>query len=120
VQRGFSLVETVIATGLLIAAFVTLAQLVSAGVQSGLAARTRTASALLAQQKLEELRALPWPALTSGNEPVESEGRRFVRRWSVEPAAFNAAVLIVEVTVAPEESPGHGVSLTTARAKRTP
>ena len=35
VQRGFSLIETIVATGLLVAALVTLAQFVGMGVQSG-------------------------------------------------------------------------------------
>ena len=64
-QRGFSLVETIVATGLLATALVTLAQLVGAGVQSGAAARARAATTLMAEQKMEALRALPWAAIAA-------------------------------------------------------
>jgi Tfp pilus assembly protein PilV len=135
VQRGFSLIEAIIATGLLVAAVVTLAQLAGMGVQIGLAARTRTTSTLLAGRKMEELRALTWESLRGdGRESVEyfdSQGTRvcedsttpcaaamYVCRWSVAPATFNAAVLLVEVNVAFHGTLANSVGLITARARK--
>jgi len=63
---GFSLVEVLIATLLLATALVTLAQLFALSTQSNIGARNTTFSALLAQQKLEELRALTWGFDTQG------------------------------------------------------
>jgi type II secretory pathway pseudopilin PulG len=57
---GFSLIEVLIATLLLATALVTLAQLFGMATRSNIGARNTTYSAVLAQQKLEELRALTW------------------------------------------------------------
>ena len=59
-QSGFSLAEVLVATGLLTAALVSLAQLFAIAIQSNNSARTSTYASVLAQQKLEQLRALAW------------------------------------------------------------
>ena len=136
-ERGFSLVETIVATSLLAVALVTLAQFVAAGAQSGAAARTRAATTLMAEQKMEQIRALPWAAIAaapaevteyldaSGNERCPGASAPcgdavYVRRWSATPAAFSTAVLIIEVDVRPAGK-GHGrTTLVTARARMTP
>lgn len=59
-QSGFSLAEVLVATGLLTAALMSLAQLFGIAVQSNLSARNETFSTVLAEQKLEQLRALAW------------------------------------------------------------
>ena len=63
---GFSLVEVLIATMLLATALVMLAQLFVLSTQSNIGARNTTFTAVLAQQKLEELRALMWGFDTQG------------------------------------------------------
>jgi Tfp pilus assembly protein PilV len=135
-ERGFSLVETLIATSLLAGALTTLAQFVSAGVQSGAAARARMFTALMAEQKLEQLRALPWPAIAvaaAATDYLDGSGIErcsaaiapcgeavYVRRWSITPAGFSTGVLIIEVDVRPIGK-GHGsTTLVTARARMTP
>ncbi len=136
-QRGFSLVETIVATSLLATALVALAQLVGAGVQSGAAARARAATTLMAEQKMEQLRALPWATLAamSGNvtDYLDAAGGEqcasadepcgdavYVRRWSATPAFFSSGVLILEVDVR-LVGKGHGsTTLVTARARMTP
>jgi type II secretory pathway pseudopilin PulG len=57
---GFSLVEVTVATGLLAAALMSLAQLFAMSVQSNTSSRDMTFATVLAQQKLEQLRALAW------------------------------------------------------------
>ena len=59
-EGGFSLVEVLVATGLLTASLVTLAQLFALSTRSNIASRSTTYAAVLAQQKMEELRALTW------------------------------------------------------------
>jgi prepilin-type N-terminal cleavage/methylation domain-containing protein len=136
-QRGFSLVETIVATTLLAGALVTLAQFVGAAVQSGSAARARTATTLMAEQKMEQIRALPWAAIAvmpantvdyldaSGHERCGAASTPcdvavYVRRWSVTPAPFSGAVIIIEVDVG-LVGMGHGsTTLVTARARMAP
>lgn len=135
-DRGFSLVETLIATALLAGALVALAQFVGAGVQSGAAARARMMSAVIAEQKMEQVRALPWslvavaPPTTdylddSGNETCSGHTTPcgdavYVRRLTIAPARFSTGVLILEVN-AGLVGKGHGsTTLITARARMTP
>jgi prepilin-type N-terminal cleavage/methylation domain-containing protein len=136
-QRGFSLVETIVATSLLSVALVTLAQFVGAGVQSGAAARARAATTLMAAQKMEQLRTLPWEAIVamppdvtdyldaSGDERCPGANApcgdaMYVRRWSATPAPFSIGVVIIDVEVR-LVGKGHGsTTLVTARARMTP
>ena len=137
VQRGFSLVETIVAAGLLAGALATLAQFVAAAGQSGAAARARAATTLMAEQKMEQIRALPWSAIVampadrtdyldrSGDERCRDADApcgdaMYVRRWSANTAPFSAGVIIIEVDVR-LVGKGHGsATLVTARARMTP
>lgn len=60
VQRGFTLIEVLIATALLVAMAIGVAQLLGLGVAAGRASRFQTSTALLAAAKLEQLRSLHW------------------------------------------------------------
>jgi len=59
-ERGFSLLETLVATSILTVTLAGLAQLLVASMRVNAAARTTTYAALLAQQKMEQLRGLTW------------------------------------------------------------
>lgn len=59
-NAGFSLIEVLVASGLLATACITLAQLFAISTRTNLGARNTTYAAVLAEQKLEELRALTW------------------------------------------------------------
>src|SRR6185369_13200459 len=65
-ESGFSLIEVMVATGLLVTALVTLAQLFVISTRSNLGSHNTTYAAVLAEQKLEELRALAWGYDTQG------------------------------------------------------
>lgn len=65
-RSGFSLIETTIAMGLLAGALVTLAQLFALSTRSNVSAKTTTYATVLAEQKLEELRALTYGFDTEG------------------------------------------------------
>ena len=136
-SRGFSLVETLIATALMAGALASIAQFIGAAAQSGTAARTRALAALMAAQKMEEIRVASWDAIAvgppAGVEYLDRSGHArcpvvdvpcgdavFVRRWSVTTAPFSAGIRIVEVDVRPVGK-GHGsATLFTARGQMTP
>jgi prepilin-type N-terminal cleavage/methylation domain-containing protein len=65
-DRGFTLVEVVVAAALLIVAAAGVAQLVAIGVRASRIARGETTTALLAAQKMEQLRSLSWTFDSSG------------------------------------------------------
>jgi prepilin-type N-terminal cleavage/methylation domain-containing protein len=59
-QRGFSLVEVLIALGILTGVSLGVAQLFAASTNANRVARTRTSTAAMAEQKMEQLRSLDW------------------------------------------------------------
>jgi type II secretory pathway pseudopilin PulG len=65
-EAGFSLVEVMVATGLLVTALVSLAELFVISTRSNIGSHNTTYAAVLAEQKLEELRALAWGYDTQG------------------------------------------------------
>jgi prepilin-type N-terminal cleavage/methylation domain-containing protein len=136
-QRGFSLVETLVATSLLAGTLVALAQFVGAAVQTGAAGSARAATTLMAIQKMEQIRALPWDVLAAMpaemTEYLDAAGDErcpgasapcgdavYVRRSLTSFAPFSAGVLITEVEVS-LTGRGHGkTTFVTAKARMTP
>jgi type II secretory pathway pseudopilin PulG len=58
--RGFSILETLMATGLMVVAVSALAQLFTLSTQRNTSSKNTTFAAVLAQQKMEQLRSLTW------------------------------------------------------------
>lgn len=65
-SRGFTLVEVIIAMGLLTAVSLSVAQLFATSTRANLAARTRTSTTAMAEQKMEQIRSLTWGFDTQG------------------------------------------------------
>jgi type II secretory pathway pseudopilin PulG len=59
-EGGFSLIEVLFATSILTVAIVALAQLFAVSTRANTSARATTFTAVLAQQKMEQLRSLTW------------------------------------------------------------
>jgi prepilin-type N-terminal cleavage/methylation domain-containing protein len=59
-NRGFSLVEVIISMGLLTAVSLGVAQLFSVSIKANIAAKSRTSTTALAEQKMEQIRSLTW------------------------------------------------------------
>jgi prepilin-type N-terminal cleavage/methylation domain-containing protein len=59
-SRGFSLVETLVATTIMTVALASLAQLFLISTKANQSARLTTNASVLAQQKMEQLRGLTW------------------------------------------------------------
>lgn len=118
-SRGFSLLEVLVAVTILSTAGWTLAHLFVVAESANRSARTTTVAALLAQQKLEELRAAtpsPSPPGSLGedvpgySDSLDGSGRSpgtlFTRRWSVDPLPDVAATaVVIQVLVATHADP---------------
>jgi Tfp pilus assembly protein PilV len=95
--RGFSLLEALIAAGILASALLSLAQLIAFAIKTTAAAGTMTDAALLAAQKVEQLRAGSWDELQSG---TDSPAAGFTRTWDVTPTGADPDyVALLEVVV---------------------
>lgn len=121
-SSGFSLLEVLVATTIMLVGVAALAQLAVLAARANRTAHTTTVAAVLAQQKMEQLRGLglsPSPAGALGQNTtgycdfVDGNGRVlgggttpppgavYIRRWSVEPlpaSPNNTLVLQVLVT----------------------
>jgi prepilin-type N-terminal cleavage/methylation domain-containing protein len=64
--RGFSLLEVIVATSILVAGVAGVAPLLIVASRANQSARVTTTASLLAQQKMEQLRALMWGRDPSG------------------------------------------------------
>ena len=106
-DRGFSLIESLIACALLATALLSIGHLSTAAIVLLTDSRARTEATLLALSKLEELRSSAAPA--AGADTVDTEGqparsgspRMFERRWSVAGVSPDARILTVVVTPLP-------------------
>ena len=110
--RGFSLLEALVATAILTAALVSLAQLIAFAVRATAAAGRMTDAALFAAQKVEQLRAGSWGELQSG---TDSPAAGFARTWTVTPLGADPEyVVVLEVLV---RAPGGQARLIALKAK---
>lgn len=110
--HGFSLVEALIATTIVIVALAGLAQLCVVAVAANQRAKSRTIATVLAQEKLEELMATNGD-VASGSDFVGGRGQwlgagdspppgtAYVRRWIAEPLAIGAGATRLRVAVTP-------------------
>jgi prepilin-type N-terminal cleavage/methylation domain-containing protein len=131
-QRGFSLVEVVVAMAVMSTATMAIAQLAIVSVRVNRIARSTTVATVLAVQKMEQLQAAAWAELAASPSEVldwntdgycdfldanartlaagtsPPGGAVFVRRWALSPIAA-ADALVIQVTVTPIHGAGGAV-----------
>ena len=128
-EAGSSLVEAIVAALILATGVMAMAQLFSIAIESNVTARGRTVAMILAQQKLEELRAASLSTAffesvehLNGSGSIVGRGSDppaqavYTRRWSVEPATSGAEGAIVRVRVTARGSGPIEVRLTAVQA----
>jgi competence protein ComGC len=123
-ERGFSLVEILIASTILIVALLSLAQLLSLATAANGAAGRATFSAVFAAEKLEELHTLTWESVRrqagesvdyldrSGRPVGNRAAAMYGRRWLIDPLPVdpdNSLVIQVIVSGRREEARIAGV-----------
>jgi prepilin-type N-terminal cleavage/methylation domain-containing protein len=125
-RNGFSLLEVLVATTILTVAVTSLAQVIAVATRANATARMSALAALLAAQKLEQLRTLMWSFDAAGAstgeivaggaldrdvygyvDRLDAGGRTvldastaaFVRRWSIAPLPAHPDTLVLQVLV---------------------
>ena len=130
-EHGFSLLETLVTSTILTAGLLSLAQLLAMAVTANASAGMATYAALLAAQKIEDLRAEPWESLErntgefvdyldrAGATLEGAEGAApFTRRWSVEPLPGDPANnVVIQVLV---RTPRDDTRIVTVRTRTAP
>lgn len=133
--RGFSLIEVLVATSIVAVGVTALAQLFVVAISANYRAKAATFAAVLAQQKMEQLRSVPWgldgfgltpspPDVLDRNTPgycdfvdgngnplgsgfAPPNGTVYVRRWSVDPLPDDPLnALILQVLATPARRGG--------------
>jgi prepilin-type N-terminal cleavage/methylation domain-containing protein len=107
-QAGFTLIETLVATAILITVVASLSQLFGLVVATNRRAASRTLATVTARDKMEQLASMPWPALIASpaavlEDDVEGYSDRvggivipwFSRRWSIAPLPADPLRLVV-------------------------
>jgi len=126
---GFSLIEVLVATAIMVVALVSLAQVLALATSLNASAGRTTFAAALASQKLESLRGLSWDSLQlqagrsvdyldRAGALVDPEAAVFTRESIVAPVADDPANLVgIRVIV---RSAREAVELDTTMTRRTP
>jgi Tfp pilus assembly protein PilV len=97
-DRGFALLEALVASTLLVVGVWSLVQIFTLAVRADVTAHRLTVASVLAAQKIEELRSSPWGVSAEGVERIEE----FTRRWSVTPLGVDpSATAVIQVSVTP-------------------
>lgn len=128
-DRGFVLVEVLIAAALLVTLAAGLSRIVGAGVREVYSSRARTVATIAAAGKVEELRSLTAGGAVDGVDYLDSSGSPlavasspppsavYTRRWTVQALADDADVLALQVVVTTRDG-ALAARLTTVRAPR--
>ena len=128
-ESGFSLVEVLVAAGVLAGAVATLLHVFIFATRAQADAHSVTVAAMLATQKMEELRALPLsPEPLDVVDYADARGRMladgagaarfYERRWTTHPSSMARGAVVVTVTVMRPGAPGIGsVRLITLRSR---
>ena len=128
-DRGFVLLEVIVAAALLVTLAAGTSQIIAAAVREGHASRLRALATVAASDKIEELRSLKPIDVTGGVDCLDAAGASvasglppprsavFIRRWRVQPIDGDPDVLTVRVEVLTRDG-GSSARLVTVVAAR--
>ena len=112
-SKGFTLIEVLVALIILSFSLLALAGLMVTTTKNNSFGSHMTEAATLAQDKLEELRAIKWDDLNEGNhtDPAQQEGStgiNYTRNWNV---TTNGSLKTVTITVNWNDRTAHSIRL---------
>lgn len=109
-SKGFTLIEVLIALVILAVSLLALAALMTTTTKNNAFGGRLTEAATLAQDKLEELRAMRWesiPLKMSMDSPESRTGIQYTRSWIANP--LNANLKEVEITINWNDMTNHSI-----------
>jgi prepilin-type N-terminal cleavage/methylation domain-containing protein len=118
-ERGFSLVELLVATVIVVVCSLGVALMILYGTRLGASAREVTLASSLVKARLEQLRVLPRAALerqNGGSLTADVAGHhvpqgRFTERWTVADGPAGTQLITVAVVGARPGSPGARIQM---------
>jgi prepilin-type N-terminal cleavage/methylation domain-containing protein len=128
-DRGFALLEVLIAAALLVTLAAGVSRIVGDGVREVHSSRARAAATILAAGKLEELRSLAAGDVASGVDYADESGASlgagtprpasavYTRRWTAQPLGSDSDVVVLQVDVSTRDGVLRA-RVTTVRAAR--
>lgn len=112
-DRGFALLEVLIAAALLVTLAAGTSRILASGVREVYSSRLRAVATIVAAGKLEELRSVPaGPGVAAAADYLDAAGRAvgtgtpvpdsavYIRRWIANPLAADSDVFALQVEVA--------------------
>jgi type IV pilus assembly protein PilV len=113
-SQGFSLIEVLVALIILSISLLALAGLMVTTTKNNSFGNHMTEAATLAQDKLEQLRAVRWEAIPEGasTDPapqIGSTGISYVRNWTV---VANGVLKTITIAVSWQDKSNHSITLT--------
>ena len=113
-RNGFTLIEILIALGIFTAAILGVAISATSVIKANQSSYSTTIAINLAQDKLEELKALP-ASLASGGPVTDSiNGETFSRSWTVTSDSPITGMKRIDVTVTWTDYSSHSITLRSA------
>ena len=118
-QRGFTMIEVLVAMGLLTVALVGILAMQKGAFSASGYSRRAGEAAVLAEDKLEQLRTLPIATAVGGQDVVDSEGVAtsdgpFTRTWTIVAKPGS----LTEITCVVNWDEGDGTHAITVRTRR--
>jgi type II secretion system protein I len=107
-SKGFTLIEVLIALTILSVAFLALAGLMVQTTRNNSFGGRMTEAATFGQDRLEELRAVSWAAITPGSDSMNSNGMNYSRTWSV---ATNGNLKTITININWNDRTSHSIRL---------
>jgi prepilin-type N-terminal cleavage/methylation domain-containing protein len=108
-DRGFALLEVIVAAALLVVLAAGVSRIVAAAVREGHASRLRAVATLAAADKIEELRSLPLAELAGGADYLDARGASvggaappaavYSRQWTVQAVDGDPDIVALRVDV---------------------
>lgn len=118
-RAGFTIIEVLVAMSLMAIGMLGIVALMRGATSASGYSRRATEAAVLAEDKLEELRTVPLPSVADGSDLVDAAGVAnpdgpFLRTWTLTPDGNDLVTILVEVAWS-EADGDHAIRFRTLR-----